>query len=266
MCRWLAYIGEPRLIEQFVYDDPHSLCSQAQQSHKAKLGVHGDGGGLGWYGAPEEPGLYRRSGPAWTDDNLRELTRIVESHVFFAHVRASTGAPNIDINCHPFRSGRFLFMHNGQIGGFRQLRRRLTDVLSEECYDALTGGTDSELLFQLMITNGLNDDAEDAIRRTVTDVEAMRRRDGITDAFRATLAVTDGQHIWALRWSSDAYAPSLYVNHNDDGALIVSEPLDKDILSWQKVPSDNLVRIELGVGGLSVDHRESFVSGHASQP
>ena len=124
MCRWLAYIGEPRLIEEFLYEGPHSLCEQAQHSHKAKLGVHGDGGGLGWYGQPVEPGLYRDAGPAWADANLRELTRVLESRVFFAHVRASTGAPNLDVNCHPFRSGKLLFMHNGQIGGFRQLRRR----------------------------------------------------------------------------------------------------------------------------------------------
>lgn len=262
MCRWLAYIGKPRLIEQFVYDDPHSLCSQAQQSHKAKLGVHGDGGGLGWYGIREEPGIYRRSGPAWTDVNLRELTRIVESNVFFAHVRASTGAPNIDINCHPFRSGRLLFMHNGQIGGFRKLRRRLSAALTEECYDELTGGTDSELLFQLMITNGLRDDTENAIRRTVTEVEAMRRSDGIDDAFRATLAVTDGEKIWALRWSSDDYAPSMYVNQNDDGALIVSEPLDKEPLRWQKVPRNTLVCIELNGEGTTIEQQESFVTAN----
>jgi glutamine amidotransferase len=261
MCRWLAYAGESRQIEQFVYDDPHSLCSQAQQSHKAKLGVHGDGGGLGWYGAAPEPGLYRRSGPAWADVNLRDLTRVVESRVFFAHVRASTGAPNIDINCHPFRAGTYLFMHNGQIGGFTQLRRRLTAALTDECYDALLGSTDSELLFQLMITNGLCDDAEKAIRRTIIDVDALRQRDGITDAFRATLAITDGEHIWALRWSSDDYAPSLFVTHKSNGALIVSEPLDKNTQSWQKVPANSLVRVDLSAGGISVDQIESFVSG-----
>lgn len=260
MCRWLAYAGESRLIEQFVYDDPHSLCSQAKQSHKAKLGVHGDGGGLGWYGAAKEPGLYRRSGPAWADVNLRDLTRVVESRVFFAHVRASTGAPNIDINCHPFRAGSLLFMHNGQIGGFSQLRRRLTDALSDESYDALLGGTDSELLFQLMITNGLREDAEEAIRRTIIEVETMRKRDGIDEAFRATLAITDGNNIWALRWSSDDYAPSLYLTEKPDGALVVSEPLDKNTLSWQKVPADCLVRIDLRTDGVSVAHYPSFVT------
>jgi predicted glutamine amidotransferase len=261
MCRWLAYAGESRLIEQFVYDGPRSLCSQAQQSHKAKLGVHGDGGGLGWYGAAPEPGLYRRSGPAWADVNLRDLTHVVESRVFFAHVRASTGAPNIDINCHPFRAGSFLFMHNGQIGGFKQLRRQLTAMLTEECFDALQGGTDSELLFQLMITNGLCDDPESAIRRSILQVEKMRQEAGIAEAFRATFAITDSKHVWALRWSSDDYAPSLYLTQKHNGALIVSEPLDKDTLSWQKVPADTLVRIAIGANEVSVAQHEAFLAG-----
>lgn len=261
MCRWLAYAGESRLIEQFVYDGPRSLCSQAQQSHKAKRGVHGDGGGLGWYGSAPEPGLYRRSGPAWADVNLRDLTRVVESRVFFAHVRASTGAPNIDINCHPFRAGSFMFMHNGQIGGFTQLRRHLTALLTDECFDALQGGSDSELLFQLMMTNGLREDTESAIRQSIVQVEKMRQEAGIAEAFRATFAITDGKHVWALRWSSDNYAPSLYLTQKYNGALIVSEPLDKDIMSWQKVSSDSLVRFDLHTDRVSVEHYASFVEG-----
>ncbi len=264
MCRWLAYIGEPRLIEQFLYEGPHSLCEQAQHSHKAKLGVHGDGGGLGWYGKPQEPGLYRDAGPAWADPNLRELTRVIESRVFFAHVRASTGAPNLDVNCHPFRSGKMLFMHNGQIGGFRQMRRRLCAMLSDSCFDAMVGGTDSELLFQLMISNGLYEDPEHAMRRTIQDVDALRRSEGIREAFRATLAITDGSSIRALRWASDSAAPSLYLNRMPTGALVVSEPLDEDTSSWWAVPANCLLHISYGSDGVMSEHRESFIGSGAT--
>ena len=259
MCRWLAYIGEPRLIEECLYEGPHSLTEQAQHSHKAKLGVHGDGGGLGWYGNPPEPGLYRDAGPAWADPNLRELTRVVESRVFFAHVRASTGAPNIDVNCHPFRAGNLLFMHNGQIGGFRQIRRKLFGMLSDTGFDAIVGGTDSEVLFQLMVSNGLRDDPEFAIRRTIEDVEALRQTEGIKDAFRATLAVTDGSGIHVLRWASDKAAPSLYLNRMQSGALAVSEPLDEDISNWWAVPANSLLHIRYGKNGVVSEHSEAFI-------
>ena len=244
MCRWLAYIGEPRLIEQFLYDGPHSLCEQAKHSHKAKLGVHGDGGGLGWYGKPAEPGLYRDAGPAWADTNLRELTRVIESDVFFAHVRASTGAANLSVNCHPFRADRLLFMHNGQIGGFTQLRRQLLSMLSNECFDAILGGTDSEILFQLMMTNGLRDNPDQAIRQTIRVVDELRRSENIKEAFRATLAVTDGRLVRVVRWASDEHAPSLYLNQAEGGALLVSEPLDEDISKWTAVPVNTLVVLE----------------------
>ncbi len=210
MCRWFAYIGAPRIIEDLVYEGDHSLSAQAMHSTKAKLGVQGDGGGLGWYSKSAEPGLYRNPGPAWSDPNLRELSRHLESHIFFAHVRASTGAPNIFVNCHPFRNGEWLFMHNGQIGDFPILRRYLEKQLSDDCYQALQGHTDSELLFHLMITNGMKKDPKAALRKTVEQVEEARLKKGIKDAFRATFALTNGKSLWALRWSSDDMAPSLF--------------------------------------------------------
>ncbi len=56
--------------------------------------------------------------PAWSDENLTSFCAQVRSPLFFAHVRASTGTPTTRANCHPFAHGRFLFMHNGQVGGF----------------------------------------------------------------------------------------------------------------------------------------------------
>lgn len=259
MCRWLAYIGEPRLIEEFLYEGPHSLCEQAQHSHKAKLGVHGDGGGLGWYGGAMEPALYRDAGPAWADPNLRELTRVIESHVFFAHVRASTGAPNLLVNCHPFRSGEWMFMHNGQIGGFRKLRRSLYEKLSDECFDAMVGGTDSELMFQLMIANGLRDDPGSAIGKTIREIDTLRVRRGIAEAFRATFAVTNGRSVHAVRWASDSHSPSMYLNRTDSGTLVVSEPLDEDISKWTAIPANSYVQLEMRNDNTIIDHTETFL-------
>ena len=259
MCRWLTYIGEPRLIEEFLYEGPHSLCEQAQHSHKAKLGVHGDGGGLGWYGNAAEPALYRDAGPAWADPNLRELTRVIESHVFFAHVRASTGAPNLHVNCHPFRFGEWLFMHNGQIGGFRELRRTLYDMLTDDCFDAVVGGTDSELMFHLMIANGLRTEPRAAILKTIDKINVLRVERGVSEAFRATLAVTDGRAVHAVRWASDKHTPSLYLSRADSGTLLVSEPLDEDISNWTAIPANSYVQLELHGDGTIDTHMESFL-------
>jgi len=194
------------------------------------------------------------------DDNLRELTRVIESRIFFARVRASTGAPNTEVNCHPFRSGRFLFIHNRHINGFRQLRRRLTASLSDESFDELAGCTDSELLFQIMVTNGLAIDATSSISDSLIQVERLRREDEIAEPFRATLALTDGTTLWALRSSSDHMALSLFFCQDESGVLVVSEPLDGDKSRWHEVSPDTLVTVRRNHGMPAVETHESFLA------
>ena len=93
-----------------------------------------DGFGLGWYGAAAtSPGLFRSVAPAWGDRNLRELAAQIRSPLFLAHVRAATGTPVQQTNCHPFRHGRWLFVHNGFIDGYRELRRELLLAVDPTC-------------------------------------------------------------------------------------------------------------------------------------
>ena len=115
MCRWIAYRGETIPLEQYVTAPAHSLVVQSQRALESTAATNGDGFGMGWYGQHSEPGLYREVRPAWSDENLRYLCRHIRSHLYFAHVRASTGTPITRPNCHPFACGRWLFMHNGMI-------------------------------------------------------------------------------------------------------------------------------------------------------
>ena len=131
MCRFLAYQGVPVFLEQFVSAPCHSLVHQSVHATEAKTGTNGDGFGLGWYGDRAEPGLYREIRPAWSDENLLSIARQVRSHLFFTHVRAATGTASTRANCHPFALGRWLFMHNGQIGGYAQVKRRLEALIPD---------------------------------------------------------------------------------------------------------------------------------------
>lgn len=249
MCRWIAYLGQPTQMEDYLYDGARALCGQALKSYEAKLGVHGDGGGLGWYDRKPFPGLYRNAGPAWSDPNLRELTAQLESHLFFAHVRASTGAPNIFVNCHPFRCNEWLFMHNGQIGGFDRVRRGLVQKLDDDSYQMRQGGTDSELIFALLCTNGLKRDPLCAIEATIDQILTHMRNVNIAEPFRATFAVANGDHVWAVRWSSDAHAPSLYQRQHCDYLLLASEPLDEEKANWREVPANAVVQATRQIDG-----------------
>src|SRR5438046_573460 len=103
MCRWVGYFGGAIRPEELLYKPEHSLIHQSKASDLYERGLNGDGLGLGWYGSLKEPGIYRNASPAWGDQNLREIARQVESHLFLAHIRAATGTPVQDTNCHPFR-------------------------------------------------------------------------------------------------------------------------------------------------------------------
>jgi glutamine amidotransferase len=115
MCRWLAYSGSPLLLEELLLKPAHSLIDQSLHSKLGATTTNGDGFGLGWYGAEETPGIFHSTDPAWNNHNLRELAQHLTSRLVFAHIRASTGTAVQRTNCHPFRYGRWLWMHNGAI-------------------------------------------------------------------------------------------------------------------------------------------------------
>ena len=136
----------------------HSLIEQSLRALEGTVATNGDGFGLGWYGEHPEPGLYREVRPAWSDDNLRYLCRHIQSHLFFAHVRAATGTPTTRPNCHPFASGRFMFQHNGVIGSWPRNRRPIEALIPDQLYPSRIGTTDSEAVFLAIMGAGADTD------------------------------------------------------------------------------------------------------------
>jgi hypothetical protein len=137
-----------------LFEAQNSLINQSLACQRGSVATNGDGFGVGWYGTQDKPGLYRDIRPAWNDDNLRSLAEQIEARLFFAHVRASTGTPTTRQNCHPFRHGNWLFMHNGRIGGYDKVRRDLEFRIAPHLYNDRIGTTDSEIIFLLLLGNG----------------------------------------------------------------------------------------------------------------
>lgn len=243
MCRWAAYLGEPVFLEDIVAAPSHSLIAQSLSALEARTATNGDGFGIAWYGERPEPGRYRDVLPAWSDCNLRSLCRQIRSGLFLAHVRASTGGATSRDNCHPFVSGRWSFMHNGQIGGFETIRRRLEANLPDALYDELQGTTDSELFFLLMLAEGLAADPRGAAARAVARVVEAAEQAGIEPALKLTAAFSDGERLHAVRYAAGGSAPTLYAGLLRDGTgrCLVSEPFDRDGPEWQAVPPGSFV-------------------------
>lgn len=244
MCRFVAYLGEPIFLEELIAKPRHSLMRQSLQAEEAKTVTNGDGFGIGWYGEREEPGVYREVMPAWSDDNLLALSGTLKSRLFFAHVRAATAGGIARQNCHPFRHGRYLFMHNGQIGGYGQLRRTLESMLPDELYASRRGATDSELLFLLALARvqqgaSIPEAMHEVIESTVT---LMRGR-GIETPLRFAAAFADGEQVHAFRMSSDPKPPTLYRRECGHGVIVASEPLDDDQPGWEMLSKGECITV-----------------------
>ena len=226
MCRLAAYLGEPLFLEELIAKPRHSLMRQSLRAEEAVVQTNGDGFGIGWYGDRAEPGVYREVMPAWSDDNLLALSQTLSSHLFFAHVRAATAGGIARQNCHPFRHGRHLFMHNGQIGGYAQLRRTLEARLPDALYAERRGATDSELLFLLSLARiqaGVAPAA--AVLSVLDDTMALMLQQGITQPLRFAAVLSDGEQLLAFRIASDEQPPTLYLRQTRMGTTVASEPL-----------------------------------------
>jgi predicted glutamine amidotransferase len=247
MCRWLTYCGEPIYLDKVLFEPQNSLINQSLHARHSHVTTNGDGFGVGWYGERGVPGVYRDILPAWNDANLKSLSHQICSGLFLAHVRASTGTATARQNCHPFSHEKWLFMHNGQIGGYDKLRRRLEGMIDDRYYQYRLGTTDTELLFYLLFTEGLESDPMGALTRAVARINEGRAAVGADAPFRLTATLTDGEHIYAVRYSSDDAPPSLYWSRANGHLLVVSEPLDEeDERTWNEVPPNQFLVYERG--------------------
>jgi predicted glutamine amidotransferase len=264
MCRWLAYSGSPVRIEELLYKPKHSLIDQSLHSTMGAETTNGDGFGIGWYGVGDTPGTFHSVEPAWNDRNLHDLAAHLESGLVFAHIRASSGSPVQQTNCHPFRHGRWLWMHNGLIRDFHTLKRDLVLAIDPELYPSIKGSTDSEVFFYLALTLGLEDDPPVAVEQAVGLIEHIGRSNGIEHPIQMTVATTDGQSVWAFRYSSEGSSRSLFystrvdtlreqhpevaVLHelSDEARLIVSEPLGDLVGAWNEVPESHYGVVQKG--------------------
>jgi len=261
MCRWIAYSGGPIFLDELILKPEHSMIDQSLASKQGAETTNGDGFGVGWYGEHVEPGLYKDIEPAWNDRNLADLARHIKSRLFLTHVRATTGTPIQRTNCHPFRHGKWLFMHNGLIRGYERIKRDLAFQVDASLYPAIEGTTDSEIMFHLALTFGLESEALPALERMAGLVETTGAAHGVEHPLQMTLGLSDGERLYAVRYSSERRSRSLYhskriealrrVNpdldrFSTDARAIVSEPLSDLADHWAEIPESSVVVVEGG--------------------
>lgn len=272
----MAWRGQPLMLDELLFKTQHGLVDQSLHARLGAETTNGDGFGIGWYGAGAGPGVYRSVAPAWGDANLRHLASHIESPLFLAHVRATSGTAIQESNCHPFRHDGWLFVHNGAIADFHHLRRDLMLAVDPQLFPCIEGTTDSEVLFHLALTFGLDDDPIGALERAVGLVEATALAHDVPHAVQASIGVSDGERIWAVRYSTDRRSRTLFTSGDvhalrrlhpdnprlqrmlDEDRVIVSEPFSDLPGAWLEVPESTAVTI--GPGG--AEERRPFGPRH----
>lgn len=271
MCRWLAYSGSPLPLDELLLKPAHSLIDQSLHAELGATTTNGDGFGIGWYNADGKPGIYRSAAPVWNDQNVKDLSQYTVSPLVFAHIRASTGTAIQQTNCHPFRYGRWLWTHNGQLRDFDKVKRDLSFAVDPSLFASIEGSTDTELFFYLALTFGLEEDPPSAVERAVGFIEKTGREHGIEHPIQMSVATTDGDRLWVFRYSSEGISSTLfystavetlraqYPEHpvlhrlSAETRLIVSEPLSDLMGAWNEVPESTC-----GIVGHGQDELRSF--------
>ena len=261
MCRWLAYSGAPILLDEVLFKTDHSLIDQSLHAADTAFTTNGDGFGVGWYGTRDVPGVYKDIRPAWNDKNLQALAAQIESSMFLAHVRATTGSPVQRTNCHPFSHRNWLFVHNGLINNYDKLHRDLAFAVSPELFPLIQGTTDSELMFLLALSYGMETDVKTGLARMAGFVEHLGETYDVDSVLQMTLGISDGESLYAVRYSTEGNSRSLFHSASRDATMeiapeagrfsrdaraIVSEPLTHFEAEWVAVPEASFLTITKG--------------------
>jgi predicted glutamine amidotransferase len=250
MCRWVAYAGAEIYLQDIIFDQDYSIVQQSLSARESSWSTNGDGFGVAWYADKPNPGIFKDILPAWHDQNLRSIAGQIKSRLFFTHVRATTGTSVARSNCHPFNYENWLFMHNGAIGLWTEYRKEIESLIDSKYYNHRHGVTDSEALFLVALTEGLQENPPKAMKQAIRKILKLTEHHLHQEPLRISAACTDGEQIWAFRFSSDSNSPSLYfgspkthshVFFKDQINTISSEPSDDDASHWHRVEENSYI-------------------------
>ncbi len=218
MCRVLAYLGEPILLDDLLYSPDNSLVRQAHAPQRlAMLNLAGFGIAA-WEPAsrqPQDPYLYHTTGLPVFDTNLRALSRKLRPTCMLAHVRGVQFSERSLVGpqyLHPFlyANTRVALAHNGDLHRFGEMRPYLQRQIRPEVSRLVRTNLDSEWIYAVFLSR-LADPAaehasrelEDALVETLEILGEARRLAGIEQVCSVNLFVADGRTIVAARYAFD---------------------------------------------------------------
>lgn len=218
MCRALAYLGQPVLLDNFLYQPDSALVRQSTMPRMLQLLNLAGFGMRAWDPASHDPerafSYYSQSLPVF-DRNLKHLAEKIRAGCLLAHVRGVPYHTRVEIslqNCHPFhfQNVPLVLAHNGDLARFAELKPLLAPHLKPGIAAQIHGTTDSEWIYALVVS-GLEDPRSrpsreellEAVARAIQAIRDARAKLGIAVSSSLNLFVADGSQLAAVRYCFD---------------------------------------------------------------
>jgi len=218
ICRFAAYLGEPVMLEDLLYEPDGALVRQAVDAELMSLLNLGGFGLAAWdpqSPEPDKPLTYRVPSIPNFDRNLRSLSAKLTVSTLVAHVRGvvydsseAVGSQNV----HPFYfdGASFALAQNGDLYDFGVMRYDLAERIDPRLLRRIEGTTDTEWVYALILSQ-LPDPfspigPRDAARAVTTSLEILRearRARGLATQSPVNLLLTDGRWMLATRYAFD---------------------------------------------------------------
>ncbi|MDH3626707.1 MAG: class II glutamine amidotransferase [Acidobacteriota bacterium] len=218
MCRVLAYLGEPVVLDQLLFRPDSSLIQQTYAPRMAAMLNLAGFGLIAWDSDshnPSVPFTYRTTAVPVFDRNLERLAEKLRPGAFLAHVRGVPYHTHVTVNeqnLHPFQyeGTRLAMAHNGQLEQFDEMRYDLVEHIRPVWRQQILGNSDSEWIYALFLSQlgdpsarATPDEIARAVEGTLRILRATRARLGITTYSPINLFISDGVAIVAVRFAFD---------------------------------------------------------------
>ncbi|HEY2838049.1 MAG TPA: class II glutamine amidotransferase [Pirellulales bacterium] len=252
-------------VDGVLVSDAHSLLKQSCGDLRGE--THGDGWGIGYYeqGAPR---VFRSPNAARESPEFEVAARRAASPIVLAHVRQASVGSRLTENAHPFGHGRWLFMHNGTVTGFAEIRERVLAETDVDLRSRIQGTTDSEHVFYWLLSRlrragqateepafeGTGAADLGVLTRVLAEaipvLDAWSVATGPDEPAKLNFVMTDGVSLVAsrfkhnlnwLRLGSNAPQDRFAGDNKCRAVLVASEPIGDQ--TWDAVPDGQVLSI-----------------------
>jgi glutamine amidotransferase len=218
MCRALLYLGQPVLLDNFLYQPDSALVRQSTMPRMLNMLNLAGFGMRAWDQGSNDPerafSYYSQQVPVF-DRNLKNLAEKIRAGCLLAHVRGVAYHTRVEIslqNCHPFhfKDVPLVMAHNGDLARFAEMKPLLSSHIQPSILSQIHGTTDSEWIYARIVSelpdprrHPSPDELADAVERTLETIRDARKKLGIATSSSINLFIADGTQLAAVRYCFD---------------------------------------------------------------